>query len=669
MKRSFLALLCSVVLATAGVAMTISVPSSANIEPSAETKPQHPAFQAISGKARKSSSATKQDCIRVPQHQSQCVTPILLKDRPPGSQTKQNQTVEALPLVMKAVLQEASHRTGIPISDLSVAEVKQETWSDGCLGLTKPGIVCTEALVPGWQITVASGDNRWVYRTNQSGTIVKWDEAASKTTNVDVGMNPPSPSPEKPPLRIVQRPEPTTPRTPGPSSGNEGTKIPTTGGSEAATQSKPGFSLTIRQPSGTLSYAIARVSLKAKGDGGYSQEKFVGDFKFKIGRRAQFVGGLPGDRVVVRLYDMKNHLIGLSEWEILPANEAVSLVLPDTPAQEGIVRTVYGIDDNQDGSIDKSTNVYDYFTKINTSTPGQEKVTFLQNLNKIDTSMFQATGLPKPANTSVYPTSFTLGSDAIVNQPMNVFSSDMGAVLTAKPGTISQVITVKPNNESSYQVNQLIAKNQEVPKNQNQVARVSFVDVPSDFWAKDFIAELADKGIIRGYKDRFRPNEPVTRGEFAAMLSLAFKKPNIRDAANFKDVTPDQWVHSYLEDAYQRGFFELEPGNVMNPAKKVTRLDVLVALARGLNYSSSHPSATVLKIYSDAAEIPRLYRNLVAAATEHGLVVNYPNVKLLKPNEVATRSEVAALIYQGMVSTGQAISISSPYVVAEQNKK
>jgi hypothetical protein len=56
-------------------------------------------------------------------------------------------------------------------------------------------------------------------------------------------------------------------------------------------------------------------------------------------------------------------------------------------------------------------------------------------------------------------------------------------------------------------------------------------------------------------------------------------------------------------------------------------------------------------------------RTGVAAATERRLVVNYPNIRLLNPNQVATRAEVAAILYQGLVSTGQVAAISSPYIV------
>jgi len=40
--------------------------------------------------------------------------------------------------------------------------------------------------------------------------------------------------------------------------------------------------------------------------------------------------------------------------------------------------------------------------------------------------------------------------------------------------------------------------------------------------------------------------------------------------------------------------------------------------------------------------------NAIAAATENALVVNYPNLRKLKPNQNITRGEVAALICQAL---------------------
>ena len=81
--------------------------------------------------------------------------------------------------VTNAVLREVSRRTSLPTSAFRIVESQRQNWSNGCLGLSTPGIACTEAIVPGWRIVVANGQQCWVYRTNESGSVVKLDTAAS----------------------------------------------------------------------------------------------------------------------------------------------------------------------------------------------------------------------------------------------------------------------------------------------------------------------------------------------------------------------------------------------------------------------------------------------------------------------------------------------------------
>lgn len=193
-------------------------------------------------------------------------------------------------------------------------------------------------------------------------------------------------------------------------------------------------------------------------------------------------------------------------------------------------------------------------------------------------------------------------------------------------------------------------------------AQSRFTDVPSDHWAKDFIESLAAQGIIAGFPDgTFRPNTPVTRAQFAAMLQQAFDRPAIRNPVSFLDVPAGSWAAPAINEAYATGFMTGYPGNVFNPSQNIPRVQVLVALANGLNYTPSNLSA--LQIYADAEAIPDYARNSIAAATDKRLVVNYPSLQFLNPNQLATRAEVAAFIYQALVSTGQVAAINSPYII------
>jgi hypothetical protein len=195
---------------------------------------------------------------------------------------------------------------------------------------------------------------------------------------------------------------------------------------------------------------------------------------------------------------------------------------------------------------------------------------------------------------------------------------------------------------------------------------VSFSDVSSAYWASDFIRALASRDIIAGFPDgTFRPNDPVTRAQFAAMVRKAFPKSRIRNAINFVDVPSNYWAYTAIQEAYTTGFLAGYPGNVFNPNQNIPRVQVLVSLANGLNYTASGSVSNVLSIYDDASGIPDYARSSVAAATERRIVVNYPSLDMLNPNRNATRAEVAAFIYQALVSSGQAQAINSPYIVGQ----
>ena len=195
-------------------------------------------------------------------------------------------------------------------------------------------------------------------------------------------------------------------------------------------------------------------------------------------------------------------------------------------------------------------------------------------------------------------------------------------------------------------------------------AQSKFSDVASNYWAAQFIQELARRDIIAGFPNgSFRPEEPVTRAQFAAMIRKAFQKGPQRQAINFKDVSKDYWGYSAIQQAYITGFLSGYPDNSFAPNQNIPREQVLVSLANGLNYTPSSNFSNTLQYYNDSASISGYARSPIAAATEKRIVVNYPNVKFLKPKATATRAQVAAFIYQALVSKNQASAISSPYIV------
>ncbi|QMS89964.1 DUF1565 domain-containing protein [Nostoc edaphicum CCNP1411] len=194
---------------------------------------------------------------------------------------------------------------------------------------------------------------------------------------------------------------------------------------------------------------------------------------------------------------------------------------------------------------------------------------------------------------------------------------------------------------------------------------VAFKDVPANYWAKTYIEALASQNIIAGFPDgTFKPNEPVTRAQFATIVTKALTPPVKRAGIQFKDVASNFWAYAAIQSAYQSQFVSGYPDGTFKPQQQIPRVQALVALANGLGLTASNQN--VLSFYTDAAQIPSYAIAPVAAATARQLVINYPTAKQLNPNRQATRAEVAAFVYQALVNAGRAQPIPSSYLVTVQ---
>lgn len=192
-------------------------------------------------------------------------------------------------------------------------------------------------------------------------------------------------------------------------------------------------------------------------------------------------------------------------------------------------------------------------------------------------------------------------------------------------------------------------------------AQIALRDIKG-LWAQPYIEALASQKIIAGFPDgTFRPDQPVTRAQFATIVSKAFAPQSQRPSVNFKDVSPKFWANQAIQTAYRGGFVAGYPGGLFQPEQAIPRVQALVSLANGLKLSANNPKA--ISVYTDAAQIPEYATGAVAAATQRQLVVNYPTPSQLNPNREASRAEIAAFVYQALVNSGRVKPIPSPYLV------
>ncbi len=188
------------------------------------------------------------------------------------------------------------------------------------------------------------------------------------------------------------------------------------------------------------------------------------------------------------------------------------------------------------------------------------------------------------------------------------------------------------------------------------VSQTRFADI-QNHWAQPCIETLTDRKIINGYSDgTFRPNNPVTRAEYATLLVNAF--PGLVNATlpgrdlQFRDVPQSYWAFGGIYQATIANFFSGYPDKTFRPNQNIPRVQALVALPRR---SQNPATGEMLSTFTDAQTIPAYARDAIAGAVEQQLVVNYPNVKQFNPNQPATRAEIAAFLCRALPGTANLV--------------
>lgn len=171
-------------------------------------------------------------------------------------------------------------------------------------------------------------------------------------------------------------------------------------------------------------------------------------------------------------------------------------------------------------------------------------------------------------------------------------------------------------------------------------------------WAEQYIALLQKRGTIGGFPDgTFKPNDYITRAQFAAIATRALNLPPAGRPANFKDVPAKYWGANAISQVSDAGLVTGFPDGSFRPEDKITRAQALVILAKALQNPNADTAG--LGRYKDGNTVPTWALPSVAKAANANIIVSYPDSESIKPNELATRADVAALTYQTMSNLGE----------------
>ncbi|QDQ01340.1 SH3 domain-containing protein [Lysinibacillus fusiformis] len=172
---------------------------------------------------------------------------------------------------------------------------------------------------------------------------------------------------------------------------------------------------------------------------------------------------------------------------------------------------------------------------------------------------------------------------------------------------------------------------------------------------------ISKNAIVQDANGSYRPNDNVTRGEFASYLSKVLKL-EANDGKVFTDV-PDTYM--YLTDiqlAATAGIITGYADGTFKPDAAISRQHMAIMLERAIDYLNI-PKGTSSITFKDNASIIKDYRPAVAVGAHLG-IINGSNGYFM-PEKNATIGQAATFIQRLMLLSGDSTADFSTYAIKE----
>ena len=146
----------------------------------------------------------------------------------------------------------------------------------------------------------------------------------------------------------------------------------------------------------------------------------------------------------------------------------------------------------------------------------------------------------------------------------------------------------------------------------------TFTDVASNYWANTAISTMANMGVFKGRTaDRFDPNAPITRGEFAAVCAR-FDDSKVKTTETYSDID-GYWAANEILRAAALGWVQGYQDGSYRPNNSITRAQVVTMINRVL-CRMPEKNADLLKgrsSFTDCAEDDWCYLAIQEATNSH----------------------------------------------------
>ncbi len=161
-------------------------------------------------------------------------------------------------------------------------------------------------------------------------------------------------------------------------------------------------------------------------------------------------------------------------------------------------------------------------------------------------------------------------------------------------------------------------------------------------WAKNYIQVAVNRGIVTGYADgTFRPDAPVTRGEFAKIINRGLGLTNTTNIL-FSDLSASQWYYYDVSKAVAAGYMQGYEDFSFRSEWNISRQEAAVVYHKLMPFYKKNIGLTR---FSDDARIALWAKESAMAVVDKGYMIGDEQGRF-RPEDPLTRAEACVSIVQ-----------------------
>lgn len=150
---------------------------------------------------------------------------------------------------------------------------------------------------------------------------------------------------------------------------------------------------------------------------------------------------------------------------------------------------------------------------------------------------------------------------------------------------------------------------------------VSFRDVPEDAWYSRAVGVMASIGLLKGVGgDCFDPNRPITRAEFAVLISRMATWEEVGQVRAYTDISSEDWFYGNVQLISYYGWMAGYPDGSFGPQRNISRGEaakVINAMTRRRADKEAIDKEQGVR-FDDVPESHWAFYEIMEAAISHG---------------------------------------------------